>query len=337
MQSTLPPSSRPKRKTYLRSLFLSILFICITIALWANKQYIVDSVLFWQYQPSAAIAQITDRAALTDSGKFIFYANQPALDGNRTFNAKCDRREPNTAILGCYTGDRIYLFDVNDTRLDGIEEVTAAHEMLHAVYQRLSPSDKVRIDGLIEAEYANLQNDADLAERMDFYARTEPGERDNELHSIIGTEVKSVAPELEAHYGKYFKDRKKIVGYYEAYHRAFATLEQQRDDLSDQLDALNAQVKAKSSQYNEATKQLEQDIDEFNQRAQSGVFTSQAQFNRERSTLVTRVEAINNERAEINALVERYDKLKDQYNETVTESNELYQSIDSSLAPAPKV
>ena len=37
-----------------------------------------------------------------------------------------------TAVLGCYANREISIFNVTDQRLDGIREVTAAHEMLHA-------------------------------------------------------------------------------------------------------------------------------------------------------------------------------------------------------------
>lgn len=309
----------------------------LSVAIWANRQYLVDSISFWQYQPSTSITSLTERVGFTDTGKFIFYATQPVLDGNRTFNAKCDRKEQSSAILGCYVGDNIYLFDVKDARLDGIKEVTAAHEALHAVYARLLPSEKMRVDKLIEAEYSKLQSNADLSERMAFYARTEPGERDNELHSIIGTEVASVSPELEAHYAKYLKDRKKIVAYYDAYHKAFTSLEKQKDALSEQLDALTSKINAASSSYNAAAKQIEADIQTFNQRAKAGDFTSQAQFNRERAALVARVDSVTAQRDSVNALVKQYNELKDQYNDIVTQSNELYQSIDSNLAPAPQV
>ena len=35
-----------------------------------------------------------------------------------------------------------YIYNVNDERLNGLKEVTAAHEMLHAAYERLPESDK---------------------------------------------------------------------------------------------------------------------------------------------------------------------------------------------------
>lgn len=245
--------------------------------------------------------------------------------------------EHNAAILGCYSDDRIYLYNVSDERLNGIKEVTAAHEMLHAAYQRLSPTEKSEINKLIEAEYAQLKNNKDLADRMAFYARTEPGERDNELHSIIGTEVSTVSPGLEAHYAKYFSNRSAVVAHYQAYHKAFAELESQKNDLSKKLDDLSAQIETASAKYNEAANVIQGDIAMFNTRADKGDFTSQAQFRSERASLVARVDGLSGQRENINDLIAQYNELRNQYNETITQSNELYQSIDSKLAPAPQV
>lgn len=318
-------------------LFVSLLLFIASLFVLLNRQYLTDSLSFWQYQPSPAIAEIVTKSGMTDHAKFIFYAVQPTVDGNRTFNAKCDRKEQHTAILGCYVGNKIYIYDVKDDRLSGIREVTAIHEMLHAVYDRLSSDERKSVDVLVEAEYAKLQQDERFATRMEFYARTEPGERDNELHSIIGTEVASISPELEAHYKKYLNDRARIVGFYETYRKSFTQLEEQAKALKNQLDSLSQRIKAASSAYNTDAKQLNVDIDEFNRRAESGDFASQAQFNTERAAMVSRANQLVAQRKSINTLIEQYNQIKDKYNETVTQSNELYESIDSNLAPAPTV
>ncbi len=304
---------------------------------WLNQQLLADSLKYWQYAPTGEMSSLTDRIAFTDRGKFVFYATHPQLDGQSTFNAKCHRHEENAAILGCYAADRIYLYDIRDERLDGIREVTAAHEMLHAAYARLADSDRRAVDKLIEAEFRKLQDDESLAERMAFYARTEPGERYNELHSIIGTEVQDISPALEKHYGNYFSDRKTIIGYYQDYRHEFEALEKQKDDIGKQLDSLSAAIETKKQAYADDSTRMQTDIATFNARAKRGDFSTQAQFERERAALVARVDGISEQREEINALVAQFNELIVRYNATVTESNELYESMDSNLAPAPQV
>jgi hypothetical protein len=337
LESTLPPNNQPKRHGGIGSLIVLIILIIVSALLWVNHQYLVDSIHFWNYQPSSNVSAIVNRAQLSDSGKFIFYASEPSIDDKVAFNQECERKESGTAILGCYVSDKIYLYNVSDQRLDGIKEVTAAHEMLHAVYERMSQSEKDDVNKLVEVEYQKLKVNPDYAERMAFYERTEPGERDNELHSIIGTEVGSIGAELEAHYSKYFQNRSVIIGFYNSYNSAFTSLTAQAKSLSSQLDSINAQIKTASSKYNDDVQALNADIGDFNQRAAGGSFTSQAQFNAQRQALVTRAATVSTERESVNGLIDKYNSLRDQYNSIVTQSNSLYSSIDSSLAPAPKV
>lgn len=337
MRSTLPQSNRPKTGRALASLLTSLFLIGLSIFVWTNRQYLVDLVTYWRYEPTSAIAALTERTQLTDQGKFAFYASEPSLDGNRTFNARCDRKEAETAILGCYSANRIYIYDVTDKRLDGIKEVTAAHELLHAVYQRLSEGERQTVNRLVEAEFEKLKDDPHFTERMAFYARTEPGQRDNELHSIIGTEVESISSELEEHYKQYFRNRSAIVALHTGYRSVFTELTDKAEKLSAELESLSEKVKTASSRYNTNVRELNSDIEAFNNDVSSDRFTSQAQFTTERNALLSRVNAVNAERTTIDSLVKQYELLREEYNTIVTTSNELYQSIDSSLAPAPKV
>ena len=336
MQSTLPQSNQHKNKG-IGSLILLGITIALSAGLWFNRQLVADASSYFNYKPTAAVELIAARNNFTDIGKFYFYADNPGVNASATFSSACDNKESGTAILGCYVGNRIYIFDVTDKRLDGVEEVTAAHELLHAIYQRMSDDDKARVDKLVEAEYEKLKDDPVFAERMAYYARTEPGERDNELHSIIGTEVASISTELEAHYKQYFNDRSVIVAYHDAYNGEFVKLANQAKSLSSQMDKLNKQIATMSKQYNTDVKKLNLDITDFNQRATNGGFSSQSQFNTERQALEDRAAAIATEHSGINNRVDKFNKLRGQYNDIVTQSNDLYKSIDSSIPPAPKV
>ncbi len=337
MQSTPRQNNQPKRSFGIGSILATIVAIVLSAAIWLNYQYLVDTVRFLQYSPSNEVAQITENNKLTNAGTFNFYAAHPQIDGSSTFNGECKSKESGMAILGCYVNDRIYIYDVTDARLSGIKEVTAAHELLHAVYERLSPADKASINKLVEAEYQKLRQDPEFAERMAFYARTEPGERDNELHSIIGTEVETISPQLEEHYEKYFTDRSHVVALFNSYNSVFTSLAAQAKEISAQLDRLSDEFKSSSDQYNSDVKQLNVDINNFNNRAARSDFTSQAEFDRQRQALLARVSEVRAERQAVNALADQYNNLREQYNSIVTQSNDLYESIDSKLSPAPKV
>jgi hypothetical protein len=322
---------------YIATIVVVFISIAATLFLVVNRQSVIDHIAVWQYKPSAEVATFADRVDLSEAGKFLFYASQPSLEGTQAFNAKCSRLERTTAVLGCYDGRIIYVYDVPNPTLDGIREVTAAHEMLHAAYQRLSGGDLKKVNALVEAEYEKLRNNAEFAERMAFYARTEPGERDNELHSIIGTEVASISPDLEAYYKTYFDDRSKVVALHTHYASIFASLQVRSDELSSQMTVLADAIEQESKAYNGNVNQLNTDIAAFNARAKNGTFSSQAQFNSERSALIARSTALEDQRAAINDKRTQYDKLREELSSIASESEALNRSIDSSLAPAPSL
>ena len=311
--------------------------ISLSVAFWLNRQLVVDAASYFNYQPTPIIEQISDSVQLTDVGRFYFYADNPSVEAGLSFNIACKNKESGTAVLGCYNGENIFIFDVNDERLNGIEEVTAAHELLHAIYVRMSDEDRARINKLVEAEYVKLKDDPQFSKRMAYYARTEPGERDNELHSIIGTEVGSISAELEDHYKQYFKNRSKIVAYHNSYNTTFTKLADQAKSLADKMDKLSKKVSVASDKYNSDVKKLNTDIADFNKKAAAGGFTTQAQFDEERQSLVDRVAQLSQDRKNINNDEKLFNKLRDAYNSIVTQSNDLYNSIDSSLAQTPQV
>jgi len=323
---------------YVAALILIVISIGATLFLLLNRQAIIDHVSVWQYRPSTAISSFAERTTMSDEGKFLFFASRPSLEGTQVFNDKCSRTEKSTAILGCYDGlGTIYIYDVPNQKLDGIREVTSAHEMLHAAYSRLSTSEKKKVDGLVEAEYAKLSNDSEFSARMAFYSRTEPGERDNELHSIIGTEVASVSPELEEYYKQYFVDRSKVIALHAQYASVFASLQARSEELSTQLTSLAASIESQTAAYNNAVNQLNKDIANFNGRASSGAFSSQSQFNSERAQLTNRASALETMRAGINSDREQYEAMRTELMSIASESDALNKSIDSSLAPAPSL
>jgi hypothetical protein len=330
-------TKQPKKRAHIKGLLVALLCIVIAVLLFWNRQYILDQIAVWQYQPSEEIALIVERSGMDGAGEFYFYASHPRLQDAAAFNETCERKEEATAILGCYNGQYIFIYNVTDQQLDGIREVTAAHEMLHAAYARLNDAEKQRINRLIDEEYRKLQDNKELAERLAFYDRTEPGERYNELHSIIGTEVATMSDELESHYDHYFDDRSKTVKLHEQYANVFRSLQQRSEEIAQRLTALGDQIESESAAYNTAVSQFNSDVESFNRRADSGEFASQEAFNAERAGLITRGEQLESQRQQINAKVDEYEKLRAELIGIAGESEALNRSIDSSLAPAPSL
>lgn len=316
---------------------LSFVFILISVFVIFNKQRIVDQVTVWRYAPSSEVESLVNRAGMNENGKFYYFASQPKLDSTQAFNVECDRIENSTSILGCYTNLRIYIYDVTDEQLDGVREVTAAHETLHAIYFRLSEKERSTINGLLEAEYEKHKDKKDFSELMEFYDRTEPGQRNNELHSIIGTEVINISPELETYYAKYFSNRMNVVELNAKYTDVFRSLKNRADELLIKLNEHASLIKTNTDLYNADVNKLSNDISAFNARVDNGDFSSQWAFNAERQKLVNRTIELERIRKSMHDDISTYDSMVNEYNSIASQSKKLYNVIDSTLAPAPSV
>lgn len=329
--------NRTKKTGIISTIIFCIVIIVLAVIFIINRQRIIDQISVWQYNPSTEIESLAERAGMSDNGKFIFYASQPKLESTNEFNKVCNKVENSNSILGCFNSLHIYIYNVTDPKLEGVREVTASHETLHAAYVRLSNDEKTKINKLIEIEYEKLQSNKEFTELMAFYERTEPGERDNELHSLIGTEISSISPELENYYSKYFSDRQKVVTLNTKYISAFNDLKKRDDEITSKIDAAYASITSEQNEYSNAVKILDADINTFNNRASSGSFTSQSQFNYERSLLVDRSINIDDMREKINSEIVIYESLIEEHNSIASESEKLYNLIDSTLAPTPSI
>lgn len=318
---------------------LSIIILVAAGWLVMNRQYAIDQVNVWSFTPTANIKKIDERVDFTSKGQFYFYATQPQVDGTDRFNQDCPRQEAKNPILGCYTSGRIFVYDITNTQLDGIEEVTAAHEMLHAVWERTSPSEQARIANLLKAEYQKQANNKDLIERMDYYQRTEPGEFDNELHSILGTELASISPELETYYKQFFNNRQKVVSLHAKYDTVFRGLRDRSDTLYTELTALGISIETRTATYDADIAQLSADITTFNARAKSGDFASINQFNSQRTALTKRSDKVEANRASISADIDMYNGKYKEYQAISSQIELLNKSIDSikDLQPTPSI
>lgn len=330
-----------RQKSKYRSLAIaSIAFVglfVIPAVILLNLQSIIDRFTVLNFKPSVSIEHLSDRTQFTERGEFLFLASQPKLDGTQTFNDVCrHNKEYKISILGCYTDKKIYIYDIDDDRLDGIREVTAAHEMLHAAYDRLSSSEKERLYPLLDNAYSQHRN-SDLEKRVKYYEENQPGQFYNELHSIVGTEFRDISKELEDYYSAYFEDRLLIVGLHEKYQGKLKGLQQSLERLSEEMSADRQLISQKSSEYQLAIDKLNQDISVFNSRARGGYYTSQSQFDRDRNGLLERSRQLSEQQLEISALINEYNQKVAEYNDYSALVNDLHESIDSTLAPPPSL
>lgn len=311
-----------------------LLFACaLLIFAFLQRQTIIDYILASQYQAASAVATIRGDLKLTDQGRMLFNASQPELQTADEFNASCQQqKETNNPILGCYVAQRIFIFDVKNEKLDGIEETTAAHELLHAAYERMSTSERDEVNAEIKKVLATIMT-PDLKKRLEYYQKTEPGEEYNELYAILGSEFPTLGDALERHYKQYFTSREAVVSFYEKYNSVFESVTAKLESQLETINALTAQTNGQISSYNKSQQVLNKNIEDFNGRT----YTSAAELRADRAALESRRISLQAERANIVANIAKIKELTDERNKLVDEYNALSQSINSSPAPIPSL
>ena len=282
------------------------------------------------YQPSAQIQALADRAGLSETGRRSFYLGRPQVDDKLGFQAHCPVGEAEgSLVLGCYNQRRIYILEVGRPELAKVMEVTAAHEMLHAAYERLDEEERGRVDRQLEQFYVQVAN-PELDQVLEDYERTEPGQRLNELHSLLPTQIPSLSPELETYYGRYFTNQDQVANAYLAYQGVFKNLQAQIDGLNTDINSLRAEITSLEEAIASRRSQIDSQGEELDSLRESG---QTEEYN-------ARVPAYNASVREYNGMISRYRDLialhnskVDQLNQLALEQNELVNSLDSKFAP----
>lgn len=319
-------SPRNNRKIILILAAASMVVAVVLAIIAANFTFIKDVFVGMRYRPSGEMTEIFDALELTDDGQRIFKASLPELMEREEFNQKCRETTNESAILGCYTDERIFVFDIESDELAGIRELTTAHELLHAVYHRMSDGEKMKWNELLSRVYK--ENEERLGEEIGTYAKEQQAE---ELYVRAGTEVKGLPEELERHFAGIFKNQDKVVEFYESYISVFEKIERRMEELLGKVNDLSAQVDAKVSEYETRAAALNQAAAEFNECAQTtDCFSSTAVFNARRAELVNEQSALKTLYQEINDLIEKHNKYVSEYNESALHGQTLNKVINSS-------
>jgi hypothetical protein len=290
----------------------------------ADTQLVHDATVAWSDPLSDDLAAIARATGMSAEGELIYRASRPAVEDDDAFNEHCSLE--GGAVLGCYAAGTIYVYAVTDSRLAGTVEVTAAHEMLHAAYERLSPEEREAVDALVAARVAEIPADDPVHEDLSLYR---PEQLADEWHSRVGTEYADLAPELEAHYGRYFDDRALVVELNESATALFRELQERIDALVAEIDVLGPALDTRIAAYEAAVAAFNAEVESFNARAANGSFTSQAQFDRERAALVARSQALDAEFAALDAEIARHNALVAELTALDADFAELYSALDS--------
>ena len=313
---------------------IGLLCIVGALLLVQYQGAIRDWVRVQQFVPSQSVAALASDGGMSDYGRYVFYTGKPSLENSADFTSSCGEHERSTAILGCYTNQQIYLFDVQNKELAGVEEVTAAHEMLHAAYERLSDTKRSEVDHLIESLLPTLEKDTSFRERMTVYKQLSKSEQLNELHSILGTEIAGLSSELETYYKQYFVDRSRVVALYRQYSGVFKKLEARAETLAQEYNQLVAARNQLVETSNQEYSRLTADIAAYERGPRTDAAAARA-LNRRADDFNARLTATRQQ-------VAVYDKqiaaLKAELEAIQIHTKQLNDSIDSTItAPAEEV
>ncbi len=185
---------------------ISILFLRPIPASWILKT------------ANPAMITLAKRAGMSRQGELIFLQSDPKVVSDTQMEQYCagnaaSNNRNGFIEQGCYvpnsynpTTGHIYIRQM-PTDLYDQEVVTAAYEMLHAVYFKWTVNgQQSQLVQMIENNYKTTHNQS-LEAQVANFAKTEPGYRDLELFSLLGTEYLNLSSGLSNFYAPYFSNR----------------------------------------------------------------------------------------------------------------------------------
>lgn len=282
------------------------------------------------YRPTAMVSAIEDELELTTKGWRIFASTQPVVEASEDFNYHCHSYDDEVSVIGCYVGGRIYIYEITLNELEAANTVTAAHELLHAAWERLPNLTKKRLTPILEQVYRGHREWFD--EELETY---DDDERIEEIYTRAGTKLAELPEKLERHYAEYFRNRQQIVAYYEAYEQPFKVLQDELDELETRILAEKAQLATERRQYEQRLMILDTKIDQFNACAeQAGCFQTDAEFQSQRQVLAGTQQELEKVRDDLNERISENNDRIAEYAEKSLQLGELHNSMNSNLTKA---
>lgn len=317
-----------KTRRFLKIGFLLGLLAAIVL-IWVNRLPLYDWYRLRGYSPPAQISQIASETTMTAYARHMFYVNKPLLEDRSEFNNSCPiSGGEQTIILGCYHAPEtgIYIFKVEDPKLDGVAQVTAAHETLHAIYGRLSANQKSKINSLLEDFYQHHVKDKRLISTINAYKKSEPNDVVNEMHSIFGTEVSQLTPVLETYYKQYFTNRQKVVNFANQYQAAFTQRHDKIKEYDTQLQSLIQQIDTLRTSLASQLGAIEAQKAQMQSLLAAG---KKQEYNSQVTSFNAKVVHYNQDAATTRLLIVQYNQLVIDRNAIALEENQLSKAINS--------
>ncbi len=313
----------------LRSLPTLLLFAAVLTWVFGGRE-LVDQIRVWNYEPSPRVLELANQTTMTDRGRRLLYVADPSIESRDRMESSCPQLH-SKSILGCYQSrnsqEKIIIQNVADQRLRGVMEVTAAHEMLHAAYQRLNSQERSEVDEHLQRVFETTDNVV-VKKLLKQYPASAIK---TELHSILGTELRQLDPFLETYYSRYFVDRLTVVTLAEQYQSTFADIEQRESEIDRQLQDLKAKIATAETMLKEADTQLKANQQSLEVLSNTDV----ASYNEQVPMFNAEVNDYNSRVADLRTLVDRHNRLVAAYNKTAQEGRSLVEAITTDRTVVP--
>ncbi len=300
--------------------------VMVGVSQFLTSNFVQDLWRGWWYEEPAEVASMRAELELTGSGERIFLATQPALESAESFNEHCGDHEDEVSLLGCYNAGKIYVYDVKLDSLKDSNKVTAAHELLHAVWARMSKSERDEVAKWLEQ--VRQKNPEWVREEVNLYPESQ---RLEELYVRVGTKLKDIPEELEKHYSKYFQNRAKIIEFYENYQAPFRELQAKNEGIQREVWRLGQEIETERKVYDMRLEGLNEQVESFNACANRLGCFSEEVFQIERAELEQESDELDILRDELNQKIEQHNNLVLEYEANSRDLGELNDALNSNV------
>ncbi len=324
-----PKSPRAALK-YITIGFLLLLLVTIGLLL-LYRQKVLDWWKLRNYVPPAMVVQLASQDTMNSYTRHLFYLNKPQiLNSVNSFRQDCPENK-NTVVLGCYHSGQngIYIYNVADPALAGVQQVTAAHEVLHAVYARLSGDERKTLDTQLEDFYKNDLHDPTVEAEIKLYQQTEPNDVFDEMDSTFGTEISSLPAWLNNYYSQFFTNRQAIVDFEQHYQGQITTRENAITADDTQLSSMQQSITSLENTMHTALANLNQLHGQLSDYLKSGNTLS---YNNNVSYYNSLVDVYNENVNKLQSMVAAYNSLVVTRNQIAGQLTTLDKALDTRIA-----
>ncbi len=233
---SMPDKKQKDNKHYLIALAIFIFALIIGVIIIYYQSFSNQLVL---KNANPAMIALAQQAGMNQRGELVFLRAKPQFATDAQMRVDCAgnaaANNKNGFIeQGCFVPNsnnhatgQIFIRQMPPNLYDQ-EIVTASYEMLHLIYFSLSGSSQSSsLVQAIEANYNSLHS-VSLNTQVVNFAKTEPGYRDLELFSLLGTEFSKLSPNLEQFYAPYFINRQLTV---DNYNQVISTFQNEQTQL----------------------------------------------------------------------------------------------------------